>query len=525
MYLIIIQIVIVFLVIVYMYVTFRHNVKISTVESYIKDISPALTELTKTRDTLVFWFYSVSEGKFKKYILDNKMKIHFDVNAEADSKINNLENNFYFNFGMQRWEKITFYDKKPTINMERNIIEQQYSLCYLDDINGNHNSDDDIICQDMKYKAFIKLNIRDQRYIWKNDKLYLDIKSVFPTDSSTCKFTINRYKEYLNVYYDYRDEGDGNIEQKMGVYFMKNEQTNKWELKKCERPNEMYFDGSTCRNLNDDKTGISGSRKLFVKNREFLKRKFTHSDLKHVEVNTIVSFGLQLNSNYFMYVNMNVSDKIYPLNLDIYKSCKKTLFVIGIKKDPVASDLQGENYDWKLEQIIDRKVRDDLQKDFQDFCPLLEHPLRILDVRSGEIKTVDKPFIMYKNHIFYMKEDFLRLYNKISSTNEYVKNENENGYVKNQDLLPSSRIYTFENHSNTKCKLYSKFIGKTIIDVFIDKDLLVDYLDNSHYTFFNRISHPLIRDDFHIKEWSFMYDVENSENFIYLSIIDLYGIQ
>ena len=529
---------------------FRHCVKIPTVKEYIEQISPGLSELTKTKDEIVFWFYSLEEKKFKKYILGGDMKITLDTNAEAYDVVNDLKSKFYFNFIQQRWErKITNKNsQRPTVDKDRHIIEQHYSLCYINegntkilDNNVAFNVAANTICEERRNQAFVKLKIRNVNYNFneKTLQLELDTKSMFLTNATMCKFTMNRYKEYLNISYDQNNETDNN-EIQIGVYFYRDSETdNKWILKECEKPEEMYFDGSICRQREDVNMLNAIENKLdlskiimatHINESDILNNKSLLSDeLPQNGKDLLQSHYLKLNASHSAYVNLNVEEKIYALDVDFYKSCHYTFFIVGQKK----SDISNE-YEWKLEQMINDVARNKMLEIKQQWCAIIQEPRKIYNVQTGSYMYLRQPFVFYLDYIFYMRDIFLKLVKRIEDTKQYIiadesnkdAPENKNSEnVQNKILLPHIRKYSIVNKHNDKCILFATFAGNTIFDIYAETRLLVDFIEDIYkHEFYNRNLFPTISNDFQLGLWACVEKVDKPEMFTYISLVDMFGL-
>ena len=547
----IVQIIIILFIVFYVYYTFRHCVRIPTPNEYVEQISPGLSELTKSSDKIIFWFYSLEEKKFKKYILSDDMKITLDTRAETYDVVNDLGNKFYFNFIQQRWEKkIIDKNSHPIIDKDRNIIEQRYTLCYINDQNTNipsnkvFNVASNTICEERRNQAFIKLKIRNVNYLFneKTLQLELDTKSMFLTNETMCKFTMNRYKEYLGKHYDQNNEID-NKELQIGVYFYRDSVNDKkWILKECERQDEMYFDGSVCKHKENknileqtvyDKVDLS---KLIMANRidegDMLlnNRMLLSEETSQDDKNLLHSHYLKLNASHSAYVNLNVDEKIYSLDVEFYKSCHYTFFIVGQKK----SDISDE-YEWKLEQMINDFARNKMLTIKQQWCALIQEPRKIYNVQSGNYMYLKQPFVFYLDYVFYMREIFLKLFGLIESRKQYIITEEsnrdtyENGKndnVKNKILLPHVRKYSIENKTKTKYDLYATFAGNTIFDIYAETILLADYIEDIYkQEFFNRDLFPTISNDFQLGIWACAEKVDKPEMFTYISLVDMFGLE
>lgn len=517
----IIQIILILVIILYIYLTFRHSIEIPTAESLIKDLSPGLAELTKIQTNIVFWFYSLTEKKYLKYILDNKLNITVLKNESAHSRVSNPSDGYFFNFSRQRWEKKIFLDKRPYINSLRNTVEQKYKICYTTHVDGGG---DEIVCTDEVKRTFIKMDIGNETYSWdpKEQKLFLPKKTSFPTTTNVCKFTSNRYKEYLGMYVNINDT-NGNTEESIGVYFTKDENS-KWILNKCPSFDSMYFNGTKCvdritRAIIDTPTQIS---------KEIFYKKVSSSDLSHKDTETLSSYYLQLNTIYSTYININAENKIYNLDVDFYNSCRNTIYIVGsIKKSNFRNSNNGDDYNWKLKQILNNSSRKLLLKLKQYFCPILEEPTKLLYIKTGEISDIGQRYIIYKDRIFYAFKYLDKLLEKISFTRNYIVDtiENKEIYnISNNKILPHVRKYKIENKHGTECLIYALFMGECIFDIYGETRLLIDYIDEIHqYDYFDRHTYPILEDDFHINIWSCAQDVDKPERFTYISLVDIYN--
>lgn len=531
----IIQIAIVLIVVFYIYFTFRHNVKIQTAEQLIEQLSPGLTELTKTENEIVFWFYSVGRQKYVKYTLDSELKITEITNASANNMVDNPSSGYYFNFSKQKWEKINFTDKLPYVNATRNTIEQRFQICRTQELDGGG----EVICTDDVKRTFIKMNISDELYSWDTDvqKLVLRAKTAFPSDATMCQFTINRYKEYLGVLYNSDDYGNTE-EKKIGVYFKYTDKDG-WLLVECPNTETMHFDGRVCVNNNDLESG--GGRNYSVPpthnlSNEIFNSKLTNSDLVHREALDLASYCIQLNVTHSICINMNTPTKTYEVGgVDYYKSCANTIFVIGTARSIENFQINnGDHYDWKLQQLIDNNIRDLLMSTNRRFCHVLEQPEKIFYTNTGEISDEKRHFVIYKNNIFYMFEYLGKLMEKISSMqtmytiddddNNNGENLNINQNIMNNKLLPHVRKYEIVNKHATKCILYAMHVGECVFDVYGETRLLVDFIEDiHHYDYFNRATYPIIEDDFSIDTWSCAQNVEQPEMFTYIPLVDIYN--
>lgn len=576
------QIIIVVVVILYLYITFRHDIKISTAAEYIQQISPGLTSLTDTTSNIDFWFYSLSYRKFRKYTLDNNLKITLDETVKAPAQVNKLTNGYYFNFGQQRWEKKYAHTDTPvpkfssdSLGKTTNSLEQKFIRCYLvlqnDDNNMSTSSSSNVIdevCEEVTNQVFVKTNIRNRTFVWHNDKLQqADFTNYFPSTQLLCKVTLNRYRQYLGIdgfsaiidaddsINTNNDDGNtkNNMEWDVGIYFAReNVDTDSWKLRECERPNDMIFNGTLCvsrpssSSSSDDISYMSGR---YNTNLDIITTRTSEifpyplpsiSDLQHNNIRDITRYYLRLNDDYSRHVNLNVDEKIYPITVTFYKSCHKTICIIGELKttDVIPLEEDGDNYNWHLKQIIDNVTRNSLLQLQQNFCPILLQPLQLFYSRTGEIHTVNRPFIIYNNYIFYLESHFLNLYNVLTANKSYelikYNLENDTGLatvaLHNEiqgNLLPHTRKYLFENKHGGLCTLVATFAGDTLFDLYIETRLLVDYLDNIHsYSFYNRSTYPIIEDDFNISIWACaaLNDV-NMEMFQYIALTDLYNLE
>lgn len=486
---------------------FRHCVKIPTVEEYIEQLSPGLSELTKTSDEIVFWFYSLEAKKYLKYVLGADMKITHIPNASTLAVVNDLENKFYFNFVRQRWEKKEQQknNTRPIINKDRNIVEQKYSLCYIDG--------DKTICEETRNQAFVKLKIRDVNYVFneKTLQLELDIKSTFPEDVSEtmCKFSMNRYKESLGLDYDQNSETD-NTELDIGVYFLRD--GTKWVLRECTPSvDDMYFDGTTCRQRENllkasAKFVTQRAKRVNVVIAERISEDASPGDLMR-------SHYIKLNASHSAYVNLNAAEKIYSLDVDFYKSCHYTFFIVG-------SDDEKE---WKLEQMINGVAKRKMMATKQQWCPVLEEPRKVFDIRAGSTLYLKQPFVFYMDFIFYMREIFLGLHERILGTRQYTimgDEEGEENGVKNKILLPHVRRYVLED-----MQLFATFAGNSIFDIYAETRLLETFIKDMHkYEFYDTNLFPSIDDDFQLGVWACVIEVAKPEMFTYISLADMFGL-
>lgn len=518
------QILIIALTVIYIYLTFRHPKNIiPTAATCIEQISPGLTELTKVHDELVFWFYSLSEGRYKKYTLDDKMKITEDTKAQANAIVNKLSNNFYYNFGLQRWEKREFIKDSidvPTIDNITRSIEQKYMLCFLDETTNS------LVCDENRMQSFIKLRIGDEQYTIneKTQKLELIMQSVFPSaNTAQCKFTSNRYREYLGLYYDYRNEND-NIEQNIGIYFVYSDTMKRWHPKECESVAEMFFDGTTCRRKYGG-TLLRGS--LYAAHRhinEIFTKQLVSSDLQHDDILDIKSFVLNLTPTISMCLNMNVHTKRYMLDNNFYNACYYTLFVVG-----AGTGDDGDTYEWSIEQNFDESSKNKLLNVYQQLCPRLMEPLQAIYVRDMSTFTVDRPFVIYKNYIYYMQEYLMKFYRKmIGSSYDIIKVDEmfTTHTVRDITLLPHLRQYTIVNDRKQKCIAYAMFAGETVFDIYVERRLIIDYVKNLfRYDFYMRDKiFPILEDDFQLDTWSCVYSVNEPNMYVYLSLVDIYNM-
>ncbi|WBR61489.1 hypothetical protein [Drosophila suzukii associated hytrosavirus 1] len=518
----IIQIIVIVVVILYVYFTFRHNVTIPTADEYIAQISPGLTQLTDKQSEVVFWFYSLSEKRYLKFTLDQDMKTTIDVSAKTHERVNHPANRYYFNFVRQRWERMIALEEKPKMR-ERDSIEQNYELCYIDNING----DAEPICEQIRHQTFMKLNIHGERYRWTGKQIQQDTKSVFPTDVDVCKFTMNRYRELMNIYYDYRDE-KANTEINFGVYFMKED--GQWKLYECQHPNHMFFNGKTCvykyNRLPSDSNAINEYHKQIKE--EDIPHTINYPDTEHINYEDIYSYHLHLNASHTMHINMNVNEKLFLVNTDFYATCYRSIFVAGEPKFENMSrdeDMNGMNFKWSIEQIIVSQAIEEMKSEYLNFLPLLERPLKMFYIATGEILTVDKPFVIYRNSVFYMHDYLFEIYNKLMEANY----EHPNGIdisiepmhdVSHQTILPHTRLYRVDDYV-----VYAIFSGETIFDMYIETKLLADYLqDIEKYDFYNRNTYPVITDDFKVDTWSCVsQNVDKPEKFTYISLVDMFN--
>lgn len=538
----------------YIYYIFRHCVKIPTAKSYIDQISPGVAALTTTNDSIVFWFYSLEAKRFKKYTLDANMKIAYDEKARVHIDINKLSNGFYFNFAKQRWErkiynnKIKMNEQRPHINTNTDSIEQYYNLCHIIDASATVKKLE-MQCDELRNQVFVKLKINDDSYSFNENTLQLELdkKSVFPTGVILCKFTINRYKEYMGIYYDYRNNQQ-NVEQQIGIYFHKID--NRWQLKECSRPSKMYFNGSVCKLLNnseDDEITNIDSRNVHRRNDEIFTNHTVRTELKNNNIDEMESHYLQLNTTYSTYINLSTNYKVYPLlDVNFYKNCTPSLYIVGKRNfnDSINENEDkntGDSYKWQLQQIINRESVNVMISLNQNWCPILNEPLKIFNIKSDEITSVGTPFIVYKNYTFFMKDFCLKLYHKIMDIEVYVKNPqpiqgrsatNEDDIVDPkkvediQHILPHLRKYIINDTQLTKHELYATFSGNTLFDIYAETTLLIDYIkDIDTYSFYNNNTFPVVDDDFQIEKWSCVQTTEYPDTFTYISLVDMFGLE
>lgn len=551
----VIQVIIMICLVLYIYYIFRHNVKIPTAEECIAQISPGLADLTKTQDRIVFWFYSLGEKKFKKYTLDSDMKTFFEHNASAYDVVNNLKNNFYYNFGRQRWEKkVPHVDTpQPYVNKNLNSIEQKFTLCYIDE-DAAADGKVDLICNELRQQTFLKLKINHEMYKFNEEtlQLELDTKSVFPVDSNICTFTMNRYREYLGINYDYSNASD-NREILIGVYFVREQNAN-WTLEECPSPDSMYFDGTVCRTLplTDNAFGDIQSVNLaenihprrrhnivfsalhsthrHTRRPEHFKNQMTNTTLTHKpHHNNIQSCHLQLNNIYSVFINLNAGEKMYPLNVKFYAACQKTLFIVGTTTQANATEM---TYTWKLQQIINRTTVLEMKKLKLKWCPFLYDPYKVYNVRTSQSLTQTTPFLIYNNRIYFLRKYLLKLYALIAKTTYTIvdsssSNDTDNNHtVQEQYLLPHVRQYQVTNRNSRVCNLFATFAGNTIFDVCIETRLLVEYVEKvQKYAFFRRNMYPTIPDDFQATILACAQNVKRPEMFTYISIVDMFGLE
>lgn len=548
----IIQLVILILFCLFCYLKYRNVIKIKTSDQLISDISPGLTKTAdNSKKELIFWFYSLEEKKYKKFILDDNMKVSYDSSASVGKLIEDIDKGFYFNFGHQRWERKIYNDDKPHFNETRNnILMQYFQYCYfpantkVDDISTD--ADDKLICEEQHNETFIKMNIRDENFIWdENEKLTIDVNTVFPNNIDLAKFTMNRYKEFLNVYYDYKDD-ESNKEMDMNVYFKK-VTANKWILMECENNNDI-FDGKMCiakfqikargKKIDDDNNNGDGGGDddgLIFNEDKLIYRSgmiaATESDTKYTDLRDIQVENLQLNDLYSVSININAIEKRYLFNMNYYLSCEDSLYIIPNVIATSSSDLPF----WKINQIIDNRTRELLLKKSQTYLPILENPLQIYNVNTAETLNTDRPFIIYKNNIYYLKENLFYLYLEIlKNRKEYNNDEysnDDNNYnieydIANIQILPHIEI--IRNYQN-EILFYVLLMGSTILDVYAKTEILDKYIDNLSNLFLNNqeeeeYTFKTLIDDFHINKWSCNFGsfFENKNDYTYISMINMY---
>lgn len=511
----IIQIFIVIAVILYIYITFRHIIQIPTAEKSIEQISPGLMQLTAKQDKVVFWFYSLSAKRYKQYTLDSEMNIQYNDEAIAPPQVVEPNSSYYYNFGLQRWEKkIPHADTPSPIITDNDSIEQKFTLCYI------YDNDQTEICDDIRNQTFIKTSIDNSTFIWKDGMLTEYAVMVFPTSVNICKFTMNRYRQYLGLSINTISTSD-NIEQEMGVYFEKDTNDN-WRLKECERPYDMIFNGSMC----IEKTSILSSRHHHhrhtnvVRLNEEFTRNATYSDLAHTENKPLNSYYIQFNPTYSTYVNLNVDNNLYNIDTPFYKSCSKTIFLVGDTTDNIT-------YSWHMEQIINNSTRVELLKMNQRLCPILNDPFKMLFCRGGEIMRTPQQFIIYRNRRFIMEDFVQSLVGAIYASKDYtIVNNYYGGMISNYLLLPHTRKYLMKNSDAITCEVYCVFVGEIIYDVYLETRLLIDYVDDIHnYNFYRCTMFPIIKDDFQLDTWSCAQDVSDPDMFTYISLVDIYGLE
>lgn len=511
-------------VVVYIYVLFRHSIKIPTAAEYIEMLSPGMQQATTGTEKLVFWFYSLSEQRYRMYTLAaENMVVALVTEARAPRQCEDFSKGFYFNFGKQRWERKVrigqpvLVDDLVTTNIKS--IEQKYTLCHL-------TADNEEVCTDMVDQTFVKMRIRDVDYRWQNNTLQRTTPNYFPTTGDRCKFTVNRYKQYLGI--DSTDEAaqvHDNTEQDIGIYFERLH-NGIWQLQECKPSVEtMQFDGEGCRPRAIAFPLVPSV--LLRRSNELLPTGVVGEDDNKLITSThehIEGYWVRLNSSHSMHINLNVLDKKYPLDVDFYKSCWKSLFLMGV--------ISNDTYKWSIQQILDNTYRQTVLDIQQQYCPILDEPYRIFYVRTGETLPVERPFIVYRNMIFYLFEYLsplitmlvTRLVPMTDKMDELMLAATENAVVSDNHLLPKVRKLIIENRHSDECQVYVTSCGKTIMDVFIETRLLVDYLEDMHkYDFFQRATFPIIEDDFNVATWSCANnEIADMDMFTYISLVDMY---
>lgn len=484
----IIQLLLIVLVFLYIYFTFRHAVVIPTAEENIEKISPGLVQLTANQDKITFWFYSLSERAYVKYTLDKDMKIERDNHAQPPSKVVELSSGYYYNVSRQRWERKYAIDVPKFVPKSEatNSLEQKFKVC---DIEDN--------CEETRWQTFVQLRIGGEEYLWDGKKLRLPFDDKFP-DAPKCKFTTNRYRQYLGM--STQPSPDNDVERDIGVYFVKRD--GRWKLQECERP-DMIFDGSICVPISqpDNDTTIERVNELFAPH-------ITQSDLAN-KGGSINTQCIQLNSEHSTYVNLNVEHRVYVYEVDFYRSCDKTIFLA-----------QEENV-WQLKQIINNTTRENLKLHKRHLCPILDERLKVWNVDNGEIVTLEKPFVVFRNEIFHVHDYLLPLLDELQSMRTFKVLTKSDGNVKNVQLLPHLREFEKKNKHDTMCKVYAMFVGAIAFDIFIETRLLVDYIQVSDYDFYMRPTFPTIATDFQLDTWSCAHEVD-TEMFTYISLVDMY---
>lgn len=520
----------------YMYFIFRKNVhQPLTFDQLTQQLLPGLSELTKTQNTIVLWFYSLSKKRYVQYTLDNDLKFTLNENENTHRRVGNLANGFYFNFSLQRWEKVNFLDRAPYINNKHNTIEQRIQTCHTSQLDGGG----DIICEETVKKASIRTKVGNEIYSWDegNKILFQNVHSSFPQskDVNVCMFTSNRYKEYLRISFrSTLEENDGDKEQRIDVYFARKD--NGWILNECSGSTNQktVFNGVKCViDTTTDQT-TEKTKNGFKAYNEVFNTKLLHSDLVNDNIKTIKSYYLHLNAIYSKHINMNIKDKIYLLDINFYKSCSSTIFIVGKRKTNIDTNFienDGNMYDWRLEQVINNTTSSALLKEKQQFLPVLEQPFKLFLTRNGELTTVEKRFVIYKNNIYYSYDYLVKLQDVLSGllnyeidTDHYENVHNSNSIVSNSFLIPHLRKYEIENSHGTLCNLYATFAGNCILDVYGETRLLIDYIENIHrYSFFQRNDdYPVIDDDFQIETWSCAQNVDNPKMYTYIALVDMF---
>lgn len=533
-----IQAVIIVLVILYIYFTFRHGVVVPTARSNANEILPGLQQLTEKQTRIVFWFYSLRRRHYRKFTMDERLQWREERKRRPGARVRSLESGYYFNFALQRWERSSAL-AAPYVDATRNSIEQAVRLCYIADEDG----EGEPVCEERQRQAFVKLGVGADRYLWNaaEGRLLLDRQSVFPRDAATCKFTVNRYKELLGLSYDHRDEAD-NEEQQLGVYFARDE-AGVWRLRECgERPSAMFFDGEECRERGRARSRQGdwerADEQQHAKVREDVGRmnSAVYPDTKHeADVDRpLHAFYLHLDVVHVAYVDMNVESKIYPVTTAFYASCARSMFIVGTPKSDnlsAAEQLDGHNYTWRLEQLLDAKTRQELLEIEQNWCPALRSPLQVLYIPTGVFRTMPKPFIIHRNRVFYMHDYLLDVY-KLVMDSEYEEmtqadEPSDQHVVANRGMLPYTRLYRLAASDGTTCRLYATFVGETILDMFAETRLLADYLpqDVQQYAFYGRDTYPVVVGDFEVDTWSCAaHDVAQvDEMFTYISLVDMFA--
>lgn len=545
---ILLQLLVIVLVFVYIYFTFRHVVRIPSAAENIEKISPGLAQLaTDGRDKIVFWFYSLSQRAYIKYTLDANKNIEMVNDGDGDDynlpeRVKNLSSGYYFNVGKQRWERKIPIDSMPRF-VRAGSLEQRFRICYLtgrdgDDGDTNTNINDDgykEICQETKLQTFVQLEIRDDVYEWKNEMLTLSSSSSssssFPKDRVKCKFTTNRYRQYLGLA-PLTSTPDNDIERDLNIYFEYEKAKGDgddgvWKLRKCERPDSI-FDGETCisvsRSISTPLPIIGTNKAIKRVNELFTQRTAKTERITNKRQQDMNIYRIQLNSEHSTFVDLNVEQRIYVYEEDFYRSCDKTIFLVceGDDGGGGASDCV-----WSLKQIINNNTRENLLQQGQQLCPILEDWHKVWHISTGEIVSLEQPFVVFHDELFHVDDNLLTLVAHIQSIKGFRIVTKSDGNVQNVQLLPHLREYSVKNKHNTMCRVYAMYVGAVILDMYIETRLLVDFVDNVHkYDFYLRPMFPTIVDDFQLDTWSCVHDGGGdntpTQMFTYIALVDMY---
>lgn len=518
----------------YIYFKFRKLIKIPSAKEQIDSIRPGVMQVTKEKNTIDFWFYSLSRQSYIKYTLDNNLNIQSDSSIRAPVSVlkNGLPNEYYFNFAKQQWESIEYISNRPTIN-EKGVVEHVYNLC-----TGKED------CVQKRNRTYIKFQFSGTTLFWNEQrrKLQKYKRNVFPIDNGirVCKFTINRYKSYLGLSVSLLDDDDDDdIEQdNMSVYFEKNS-NDKWILKTCEPSSIMFFNGHSCKQRTKYLGNDIGGRQVdeIVRHGQLHESELVDDIDKH---HSMFIYLLKLSNIHSIYVDLNNDSKTYLADITVYKSCHQSLYIIGKLKSAQYSPIDdGDSYEWEMQQIIDYD-RIDESGGVYKYCPLLEKPKKVIRLDLKSELSYDNLFLVYRNKIHFLNDKFTALLNLvllekkfsvIQDTQFNIDTEDNklvminSSVTKCYNLLPHIRKYELLNLHSDTCVLYCQVMGETIFDIYTETRLLFDFIENLHLSsFFNRRNFRTIQDDFQFNTWSCNIKVQQPETYSYISLCDLYNL-